>query len=63
VLEEFVHAYMILDRHRTWGMEKNPIQLSEIVAYCRLFGPPAMDMQMFEQLVAVMEELDREQKE
>ena len=34
-------------------MGLNPIQLSEILAYIQLYGPPAMELSMFIELLGV----------
>jgi hypothetical protein len=56
---EILSAYRILDRHRSVGFDRNPIQLSEIVAFYQLYGLPSMGHEMFEELIAMVDYEDR----
>jgi len=53
---EMVVAFRILNRHRTIGFEVNPIQLSEISAFIDIYGEPSMGVELFEELLVVMDE-------
>lgn len=37
-MKEYLHAFRRLNRTRTYGMSANPISLSEIYAYIKLYG-------------------------
>lgn len=55
VEDEVVHAFNVLGSRRTHGLDRNPIQLSEIVAFTEIFGQPAMPMWMFVRLIGEMD--------
>jgi len=52
---DVVDAYKVLSRTRSAGMVPNPIQLSEILAYFELFGKPCLPVDMFIDLIGVMD--------
>lgn len=52
---EVSRAFEVLDGRRTYGFAANPIQLSEISAYIDLFGQPSMGVELFEQLLRIMD--------
>lgn len=55
LVKEVVDAFQILHRHRSAGMAPNPIQLSEVVAYINLYGPPSTDIDLFLSLITVVD--------
>lgn len=48
-------AYNILASRRTAGMSLNPIQLSEINAFIQIYGKPTLPVDMFIELIGVMD--------
>lgn len=53
--KSLVLAYNHLASRRQAGMILNPIPLSEIQSYIDLFGPPDMPIQVFIDLIGVMD--------
>ncbi len=52
---EITDAYNILASRRTFGMAPNPIQLSDIMAFIQVFGPPTVGLDLFVELLGVMD--------
>lgn len=52
---EVVTAYNVLASRRTAGIALNPISLAEIAAYVQIFGPPTIPMDMFVELLGIMD--------
>lgn len=55
ILQEVLTAYNMLASRRTIGMAANPIQLSEIKAYIDIYGPPSIAVDLFIDLVGLMD--------
>jgi hypothetical protein len=56
-LEDVVHAYRVLAVRRiNNGFSASPIPLSEIKAYIDLFGMPIVGLQMFVDLITIMDQ-------
>ena len=55
ITQEVVTAFGMLSSKRAIGMAPNPILLSEIEAYVRLFGPPSLPLNLFIQLISEMD--------
>lgn len=53
-MHEYLDAFTILGNSRDFGFSANPIRLSEIVAYTKLFG--CSDVSLF---VTIIQHLDR----
>lgn len=52
---ELVLAYNQLTIRRQMGFTAGPIPLSEIESFVRLYGPPQMPMDIFVELLGVMD--------
>lgn len=52
---EVVNAYNLLASKRTAGLTPNPIQLSEIYAYLHRYGEPLLPVDIFMDLLGVMD--------
>jgi len=50
---EIVYAYNVLASKRTSGLASNPIQLSEIEAYLRIYGQPSIPVDVFIDLIGI----------
>lgn len=53
--KEMTFAYNVLASRRTSGMAPNPIQLSEILAFMELYGRPSISIDVFVELLGVMD--------
>lgn len=53
--QEVVTAFGILSNKRAVGMVANPILLSEIEAYIKLFGPPSLPIPIFVEMIGLMD--------
>lgn len=52
---ELVLAYNFLASRRSVGFTANPIPLTEIQSYIQIFGPPIMPMDVFIDLLGMMD--------
>lgn len=52
---EMAHIYNTLASRRTCGFTPNPIQLSEIDVYLRIFGGPSIPVDVFLDLIGMMD--------
>lgn len=57
---EIVYAFNKLAQRRTCGMSANPIPLSEIHAYIQLFGEPSCSIDLFEEMIGLMDKAEME---
>jgi hypothetical protein len=55
ICTEVVQAYNVLAARRTSGLTVNPIQLSEIKAYLEVYGDPCVPVDVFVNLIGVMD--------
>lgn len=53
--KEMAESYNILAARRTVGMSPNPIQLSEIEAFFRMYGNPSIGIHTFIELIGTMD--------
>lgn len=54
-LEEICTSFMILHNRRGAGLALNPISLADIAAFVALWGPPALDLEIFVALIGCLD--------